>query len=117
VACAPTFTRHIGRWVSQSAREQWRSRWAGEVCAEVESALKTQAGNTVERVVPKRSLIDTTSRLQARLGQLRLLDARRPRLGKPDQPLTATQPSAAEAGWVQPVAVATGLSAMLALVD
>ena len=24
VGCAPTLSRHIGRWVSQAARQQWR---------------------------------------------------------------------------------------------
>ena len=117
VACPPTFTRHIGRWVSQQARTQWRERWAGELFAALEPMLKTPPGSQVEKLVAKRHLTDLTARLEARLGPLRLLDARRPKLGKPEEPLTPGQPSADGSRWAVPVAVTTGLSAVLALAD
>jgi len=34
VACPPTLTRHAGRWLSQSARQQWRERWAVRSCVD-----------------------------------------------------------------------------------
>jgi hypothetical protein len=29
VACAPRMTHRISKWVSHSARENWRAKWAG----------------------------------------------------------------------------------------
>jgi hypothetical protein len=117
VACPPTLTRHIGRWVSQSARTQWRERWANELLAELEPDLKARPGNQVEKLIASKPLPAIAARLQSRLGGLRLLDARRPRLGKADEPITLAQPSAEGGRWVYPVAVTTGLSAVLALAD
>lgn len=117
VACPPTLTRHIGRWVSQSAREQWRERWAADLIAELEPELKQRNGSLVERVTAKKALVDVSARLEGRLGPLRFLDARRPRIGKIDEPLTRDQPTAQAGRWAGPVAVTTGLSAVLALAD
>ncbi len=116
VACPPTLTRHIGRWVSHSAREQWRERWASELFEVLEPELRA-AGSKVERQLAKRPLIDVSRRLEARLGMVRLLDARRPRLGKPDEPISATQPASDVGRWAVPVAATTGLTVMLALAD
>ena len=117
VACPPTLTRHIGRWVSHSAREQWRERWASELFEALEPELRAFAGSKVERQLAKRPLIDVSRRLEARLGMVRLLDARRPRLGKPDEPISASQPATDVGRWAVPVAATTGLTVMLALAD
>jgi len=117
VACAPTLTRHIGRWVSQAGRQQWLDRWSTELFAKLEPDLRACNGSRVEKMLVRRPLIEVTARLQARLGALRLLDARRPRLGKPDEPLTLDQPESATSRWASPVAAAAGLTAMLSLAD
>jgi hypothetical protein len=117
VACPPTFTRHIGRWVSQQARAQWRERWAADLFAALEPLLKSSGGCQVEKLVARKPLVDLTARLEARLGPLRLLDARRPKLGKTDEPLTPGQPDSDTVRWAVPVAMTTGLSAVLALAD
>ena len=117
VACAPTLTRHIGRWVSNAARQQWLERWSSELFAQIEPDLRAQAGSMVEKMLVKRPLTEVCTRLEARLGPLRLLDARRPRLGKADEPLTAGQPPADSKGWAYPVAAASGLTALLAMAD
>jgi hypothetical protein len=117
VACPPTLTRHIGRWVSHDAREQWRRRWADELYAHLEPDLKAQAGSKVEKLLAKRPLVDLSARLEARLGALRLLDARRPGIGRVDEPISAAQPASESQRWAGPVALATGLSAVLALAD
>jgi hypothetical protein len=117
VACPPTLTRHIGRWVSRSARDQWRERWAAQLFTELEPELKAQPGSEVEKLLARRALVDVSTRLQTRLAPLRLLDARRPRLGKPDEPISASQPVEDSPRWVATVAVSTGLSAVLALAD
>ena len=116
MACAPRLTRHIGRWVSIRAREQWRERWAAELFAQLEPEIKAQHGSRVEKMLAKRPLVAVSSRLKARLAEVRLLDARMPRWGKPEEPLTDAQP-ALQPQWAGPLAVTTGLSAMLALVD
>jgi hypothetical protein len=117
VACPPKLTRHIGRWVSQSARDQWRERWAAEVFAEVESILKASPVNKVERLLAKRPLVDISARLEARLKGIRLLDARRVRVGKSEEPLTAAQPPSEGNRWACPLAMTSGLTAVLALAD
>jgi len=117
VACAPTLTRHIGRWVSNAARQQWLERWSNELFAQLEPELRAQPGSRVEKMLVKRPLADVSARLEAKQGPLRLLDARRPRLGKTDEPLTAGQPPAEGKGWAYPVAATTGLTALLALAD
>ena len=115
VACAPKLTRHIGRWVSNAARTQWRERWASELYAELEPELAAD-GNRVEKMLARRPLVEVSARLQSREAGVRLLDARAPRWGQPDEPITVAQP-AEQSRWVAPLAVTTGLSAMLALVD
>lgn len=117
VACPPTLTRHIGRWVSHSAREQWRERWAAELFDALEPELRALPGSKVEHLVAKRPLIEVSKRLEERLGTVRLLDARRPRVGKPDEPISATQPASDVGRWAVPVAATTGLTVMLALAD
>lgn len=116
VACPPVFSRHIGRFSSKTARAQWRERWSQEVFAELEPLLRA-GGGVVEKLVARKPLVQVSARLVARLGALRLLDARRPHLGKSDEPLTASQPADASSRWAAPVAITTGLSAVLALAD
>lgn len=116
VACAPTLTRHIGRWVSQSARRQWLERWSAELSAELEPLLAVP-GSKVEKLLARRPLVEVGERLQARLGPLVMVDARRPRVGKADEPITRGQPASGTGGWAYPVAATTGLAAMLTLAD
>jgi hypothetical protein len=117
VGCAPRLSRHIGRWVSNSARQQWRERWAADLFAAIEPVLAVQGGGKVEKLLAARPLIEVSTRLETRLKGVRLLDARRPRLGKIDEPITAAQPAADASRWAAPVAAATGLTAMLSLAD
>jgi len=117
VACAPRLTRHIGRWLSNAARQQWRERWAAELFADIEPDLKMRSGSSVEKLLAKRPLTQLSARLESRRGGVRLLDARRPRFGKYDEPLTETQASERAARWADAAVVATGLSALLSLAD
>lgn len=118
VACPPALTRHAGRWISQAARTQWRERWCAEVFAVLDPLLLPHAAGPVEHVVATRAPAQIVQRLEARHGTaLRLLDARRPRLGKPDEPLCATQPASDVGRWAVPLAATTGLTMMLALAD
>ena len=117
VACPPTLTRHIGRWVTHSARQQWRERWAAELFDALQPELKAQAGSEVETLIAKRPLLDVSARLLVRLPQLRLLDARQPRVGRVDEPISAAQPAQAGSRWAAPVAATAGLSLVLTLAD
>jgi hypothetical protein len=117
VACPPTLTRHIGRWVSHSARQQWRERWSADLLGELLPVIKGHTGSTVETLTAKRPLVEVTARLMARMPHLRLLDARQPRVGRIDEPISAAQPVDAGNRWAAPAAAAAGLSLMLTLAD
>ncbi len=118
VAVPPTLTRHIGRWVSNSARQQWLTRWSEELFAQIEAALREVPGSTIEKIfVKKRPLPEVAGRLRARLGAVRLLDARRPRVGAAEAPIDAGQAGDERASWAYPAAAAAGLSVVLTLVD
>lgn len=117
VACPPTLTRHIGRWVSQGARQQWRERWAADLFDALQPELRAQAGSEVETLIARKPLVDVSARLLARLPYLRLLDARQARVGRIDEPISAAQPAQAANRWTAPVAATAGLSLMLTLAD
>ncbi|KQW35696.1 hypothetical protein [Rhizobacter sp. Root404] len=117
VACPPTLTRHIGRWVSHSARRQWRERWATDLFTALQPELQARAGSEVETLIANRPLVDVSARLVARLPHLRLLDARQPRVGRTDEPISVAQPGQPGPRWAAPVAATAGLSVMLALAD
>lgn len=117
VACPPRFSRHLGRWVSRDAHEQWRARWAAALFDALEPDLKLHPHSKVEKLLAKRPLVTLTARLETRLGPLRLLDARRPRVGRIDEPISAKQPDADGGRWVAPMALTTGMAAVLALAD
>jgi len=117
VACPPALTRHIGRFVSQSARRQWHARWGADLFAQLEPVLRQRAGSEVEKLLVTRPLVQVSQRLQARLGPLRLLDARQARVGRADEPIATGQPVEGGTTWALPVAAASGLTALLAMAD
>lgn len=117
VACPPTLTRHIGRWVTHSARQQWRERWSAELFDALQPELKARLGSEVETLIAKRTLVDVSARLLARLPQLRLLDARQTRVGRIDEPISEAQPAQAVNRWAAPAAATAGLSLVLTLSD
>lgn len=117
VACPPTLTRHIGRWVSQPARRAWRERWANELFAQLEPELASREGSRVDRQIASRPLVDVSGRLVARWPGLRLLDARRPAVGRADEPITLTQPTEPASGLAGAVVAAGSVAAMLSLAD
>jgi hypothetical protein len=109
----PTLTRHIGRWVSNAARRQRAERWGEDLFAQLEPALRA-AGSRVERLLVQRQIHDAVVQLQQAEGPLRLLDARRPRPGKPDEPLTAP---AGRPHRDHPLIATTGIGFLLAFAD
>jgi len=113
VACAPRMTHRISKWVSHSARENWRAKWAEKLFHEITPALSA-GGGRVTTVVAKGPLLELTKKLVAEHGTARVLDARRPKFGQDLQPVTTDQPAGRDARWEVPGAV-VGLGAMLVL--
>lgn len=114
VACVPTLTRHIGRWVSAAARRQRAERWGEELFAQIEPGLRADARHRIERLLVQRDVQDAATRLQNTEGPLRLLDARRPRAGRPDEPLSVPE---ARPRRGHPLVAATGLGFLLAFAE
>ncbi len=93
VACAPRMTHRISKWVSHSARENWRAKWADKLFAQLQPWLGG-AGGRVSTVLAKGPLPELLTQLQAEHGaHTPVLDARRPKL----EPQEAPQPPAANA--------------------
>lgn len=113
VACAPRMTQHISKWVSRSARENWRAKWAQKTFEQVVPRLRA-AGDEVTTVLAKGPLPELTKKLTAQHGASRVLDARRPKFGQQLPPVTHDQPSRTEGRWEVPGAVA-GMGALLVL--
>ncbi|WP_048438295.1 hypothetical protein [Caenimonas sp. SL110] len=113
VACAPRMTRRISKWVSHSARENWRAKWSEKLFAAVTPQLRAD-GDEVTMELAKGPLCDLSSQLVGKHGACRILDARRPKFGHPMEPVTEDQRAATGAKWEVPGAVA-GLGAMLVL--
>jgi hypothetical protein len=113
VACAPHMTRHISKWLTHSARESWRAKWAEKLFAQIVPPLQA-GGDQVSTVVSKGPLVSLTKELMLRHGVAHVLDARRPKFGQDLPPVTADQPTSKEGRWTVPGAVA-GMGAMLVL--
>ena len=78
VACAPRMTHRISKWVSHSARENWRSRWADKLFDQVVPALRAR-GDVVTAILARGPLPELTRTLMAEHGTQRVLDVRRPK--------------------------------------
>ena len=112
VACAPRMTRRISKWVSHSAREAWRAKWAEKAFDQIVPQLRAQ-GDEVTTVVAKGPLPALTHKLTAEHGASRVLDARRPKFGQQLPPVTEDQPRG-DGSWEVPGAV-VGMGALLVL--
>lgn len=78
VACAPRMTHRISKWVSHSARENWRAKWADKLFGQVVPPLRAR-GDAVTPVLARGPLPELTRSLMAEHGTVQVLDARRPR--------------------------------------
>lgn len=113
VACPPRMTRHISKWVNHTARENWRNKWAAKLFAQISPEL-VALGDTVTPVLSNGPLVEMTRDLPATHGAVRVLDARRPKLGQDLAPLTADRPTSQDSRWAVPGAVAV-MGAVLVL--
>ena len=99
VACAPRMTHRISKWVSHSARENWRTKWADKLFAQILPGLRAPA-NSVTTVVAKGPLVELTEQLQAaQPSAAQVVDARRP---KSDVPEDAEKGQKAGRRWPTP---------------
>lgn len=78
VACAPRMTHRISKWVSHSARENWRAKWADRLFEQVVPPLRAR-GDDVTPVLARGPLPELTRVLMAEHGTERVIDARRPK--------------------------------------
>ena len=117
-ACPPSLTRHAGRWLSHGARQAWALRWSADLFAQLAPLLREPPGSRVETMLVGRSVQGLAERLLRQHGPIRLLDARRPRLGHIDEPLPGADaaPSPAQR-WTAPLTAMAGVSSLLVLAD
>ena len=113
VACPPHLTRHASKWISNSARAQWRAQWAEQLCAQIVPLLR-QRGDSVTTRVANEPLSATTAQLIGQFGAARVLDARLPKFGQDLAPVTPDQPPSSQSHWALPGSMAA-LGAVLIL--
>ena len=83
VACAPRMTHRVSKWVSHSARESWRNKWADKLFAQIITGVGLPHAQ-VTTVLAKGPLAELTEQLQADLQSdgyrpAPVMDARKPR--------------------------------------
>ena len=115
VACAPRMTHRISKWVSHSARENWRSKWFAKVQEQVLPLLQLEGGQ-VSPILAKGPLTDLNQRLKAEHGAARVIDARRPKVGVDLEPVAPDTAAPAKSGWALPGAL-LGMGALLVLAN
>ena len=92
VACAPRMTHRISKWVSHSARENWRTKWADKLFAHIIPMLALP-GSHVTTVVAKGPLAELTDQLHAAEAvAAQVVDARRPKMDSPQEPAVVAKP-------------------------
>ena len=88
VACAPRMTHRISKWVSHSARENWRAKWADKLFDQVVPPLRAR-GDAVTPVLARGPLPELTRLLMAEHGTARVIDVRRPKAPDAGEPRRA----------------------------
>lgn len=115
VACAPRMTHRISKWVSHSARENWRAKWFAKVQEQLLPALQRQGGQ-VTPVLAKGPLSELTKRLKLEHGAAQVIDARRPKVGVDLEPVSPDVAPPGQSSWALPGAV-VGMGALLMLAN
>ncbi|RYZ11508.1 MAG: hypothetical protein EOO24_06145 [Comamonadaceae bacterium] len=115
VGCPPRMTHRISKWVSHSARENWRGKWFAKLLAEMSPVLK-RPGHELTAVLAKGALSDMTRQLRLTHGVAEVLDARRPRIGAELEPVSLEQAPPSGPAWALPGAM-LGMGALLVLVN
>jgi hypothetical protein len=106
VACAPRMTHRVSKWVSHTARENWRNRWADKLFALTVPPLQA-TGDRVTTVLARGPLPELTDQLIAEHGPSRVVDARRPKFNPDTQPAITEKPAGKDGRWGLPGTVAS----------
>ena len=115
VACAPRMTHRVSKWVSHSARENWRAKWFARVLDELLPVLSAD-GNEVVPMLAHGRLTDMTQRLRRDHPTANVIDARRPKVGVDLEPVAQGVLPPGHSGWALPGAMA-GMGALLVLAN
>ncbi len=116
VACPPRMTQRISKWVSHSARENWRAKWFHKTTTEVTLVLR-RPGDDLTPVLAKGSLTEFTQQLRLAHGAATaVIDARRPKAGVDLEPVSPDVAPAGQSGWALPGAI-VGMGALLVLAN
>lgn len=95
LGCAPRVTHRASKWVTHSARESWRNRWADRLFAQL-TPLLAGDGDEVVTQLAQSTLGSQTEALMRQFGPARLVDARRAKAGEEGaertEPGTGTAP-------------------------
>ena len=105
IGCPPRLTRHAGKWLTQKAIQRWRRHWTQNNLQPIQNLL-CQRGDKVAIQVAHGPLVEMTRLMQQEWGPLRVLDARRPRLGQDLPPATPNQERSPPSPWMVPGSVA-----------
>ncbi len=116
LVCPPKFTRHVSRWVSRNALSAWRDKWAQELIQVVKPVM-TLGGDTFHWRCNQGALPEEIKRLQQEYGTQRVLDARRPKVGVDQQPVSVSQPVTSNTSWSIPGGVAVMGAVLIAAAD
>lgn len=113
VACAPRMASRMSKWVSHSARENWRAKWFAKLQAQLLPALR-QGGSQVTPVLATGPLTELTAALKREHAATQVVDARRPRIGTELEPVASGLPPPRSSGWTTPGA-GLGMGTLLVL--
>ncbi|RZL65292.1 MAG: hypothetical protein EOP81_05380 [Variovorax sp.] len=98
VACAPRMASRMSKWVSHSARENWRAKWFAKLQAQLLPALR-RGGGHVTPVLATGPLTELTAVLKREHAATQVVDARRPRIGTELEPVAPGLQPPRSAGW------------------
>jgi hypothetical protein len=114
VACPPRLNRHTGKWLTQRAQRKFRDDWAKTNLKDLVELLAQRQQPNITRVADQ-SLLQFTKSLRAEFGQIRIVDARRPRTAE-SLPAVVPEQTPEARPWAIPVgAVALGAAVTLAV--
>ena len=116
-ACAPRMSSRISKWVSHSARENWRAKWLARLEETLAPALQAD-GAQFSLVLAQGPLMALTQQLLLAHGAARVIDLRRPKVGATLEAVQSERPDARRAprrGGVFSGGNALGLGALLLL--
>ena len=88
-ACAPRMTSRISKWVSHSARENWRVKWFARLQETLAPELQTH-GAQFTAVLAQGPLMALTQQLLLAHGAARVIDLRRPKVGAALEPVQSS---------------------------